>query len=609
MPWGKTEAALLLAHRLMANGHAKGLYFGLPTMATSNQMYRRVGAVYRRFFSLNPAPSLVLAHGARDLVDTFHDSILPIQPDDRDYDSNEATASALCTAWIADSNKKALLADVGVGTLDQALLAGLPARHQSLRLLGLQCKVLVADEIHAYDTYTGRLLQVLLEQHASQGGSAILLSATLPAHLRSALIDAFLRGLGTARDDGEEETAPYPLVTQVQRGAVTHTHLDTRPEVARRVKVLFLHDMEEIVGCIRSAVDAGQCVVWIRNTVDDAREAWESLRQTDGIEAERLTLFHSRYALADRLEIENHVLDVLGKVSSSEIRRGRVIVGSQVIEQSLDCDADVMISDLAPIDLLIQRAGRLQRHTRDASGNPATTEGRPAPELVVLAPAFNAEPTADWHSQAFPRASRVYPDSGRLWLTQRILTETGAIVMPKGARTLIEAVYGADAELDIPGVLLEASLKQQGEAIGDRTLANTNALDFGQGYCQEAGRWDREEDKPTRLGDDDREFVLALADESGRLRPWAAGHAHAWAASAVKIPARRLDRLTPEWTARFGSEIEALKQMHCFLKYADILPLDCDERGGYADGLNLKGERVQVRYDARLGLETKRAEK
>jgi CRISPR-associated endonuclease/helicase Cas3 len=603
---GKTEAALILTHRLMASGRARGLYFGLPTMATSNQMYRRVGEVYRRFFLPDTAPSLVLAHGARNLVEDFRDSILPEQPQDQDYQAGEGSASALCTAWLADSNKKALLADVGVGTLDQALLAALPARHQSLRLLGLRGKVLVADEVHAYDDYTGRLLQVLLEQHARQGGSAILLSATLPASLRSTLIASFQRGLGVAGQTAEVEMAPYPLVTQAHLEGITRTGIETRAEVRRRVKVRFVHEEAEVIACIRAAVAAGRCVAWIRNTIDDAREAREALRLADWIDPSQLTLFHSRYALADRLKIENHVLDVLGKTSGHDVRKGQVIVSSQVIEQSVDCDADLMISDLAPIDLLIQRAGRLHRHSRDAHGNPASVEGRGEPELVILAPKFTEEPTANWHSRPFPRAARVYPDSGRLWLTQRVLAETGAIVMPEGARSLIEAVYGEDAEMQIPAELLEASLKQQGEAISERTLANANALDFSRGYCQEAGRWDREEEKPTRLGDEDREFVLALAGDDG-LQPWAHDHPYPWAASVVKVPARRLDRLAAEWLARFGSDIEALKAKHRFLKYAEILPLQWDGNQAYADGLNLRGERVLVRYDVVVGVTMMRA--
>ncbi len=154
---GKTEAALILCHRLMAAGQASGLFFGLPTMATSNQLYRRLEPVYRKLF-LGGNPSLVLSHGARDLVQGFRDSVLapgPLPPD-RNYgakgqEPEERSGTAQCSAWLADSRKKAMLADVGVGTVDQALLGVLPVRHQSLRLLGLAGKVLVVDEVHAYE--------------------------------------------------------------------------------------------------------------------------------------------------------------------------------------------------------------------------------------------------------------------------------------------------------------------------------------------------------------------------------------------------------------------------------------------------------------------------
>jgi CRISPR-associated endonuclease/helicase Cas3 len=151
---GKTEAALILAHRLMSAGQGSGIYFGLPSMATSNQMYRRVGDVFRKFFVADTAwPNLILAHGARHLVAEFEAGILPVQPDDLDYGRGEASAGGVCAAWLADTNKKALLAEVGVGTIDQALLAIMPARHQSLRLLGLTDKVLILDEVHAFDAY------------------------------------------------------------------------------------------------------------------------------------------------------------------------------------------------------------------------------------------------------------------------------------------------------------------------------------------------------------------------------------------------------------------------------------------------------------------------
>ena len=201
---GKTEAALILTQRLMAQGLADGLYIALPTMATANAMYKRLGKVYRQFYQSGSEPSLILAHGARQLSQDFQDSIVLAKQSKTDgnylngknEEDQELSATAYCNAWLADSRKKALLADVGVGTLDQALLAVLPARHQSLRLLGLGRKVLLVDEVHAYDGYMQNLLDALLEAHARQGGSVILLSATLPQTMRETLVNAFHKGLG-----------------------------------------------------------------------------------------------------------------------------------------------------------------------------------------------------------------------------------------------------------------------------------------------------------------------------------------------------------------------------------------------------------------------------
>lgn len=604
---GKTEAALILAHRLMANGNGRGIYFGLPTMATANQMYRRVGDVFRRFYADGAQPNLVLAHGARKLVEDFEASILTQPPPDADYGATEPSASGSCAAWLADSTKKALLAEVGVGTIDQTLLAVMPARHQSLRLLGLSGKVLIADEVHAFDAYTGRLLQVLLEAHARQGGSAILLSATLPGELRADLVEAFQRGLGGSADEPPDSIpvdTPYPLVTWASQ-TVKLFPVATRDSVKRTVAVNFLHAEDSILARIRASVEAGQCVCWIRNTVDDARDAWCLLRQSDWINPEHLMLFHSRFALDDRLRIENEALDVFGKHSLGAARCGRVLVASQVVEQSLDLDFDVLITDLAPVDLIIQRAGRLHRHSRDKAGNPAECEARSAPVLDIHAPEFDLEPAANWHSCVFPRAAYVYPDTGRLWLTQKVLLDQGVIVMPEGARHLIESVYGLDADLAIPAVLLKASDNQAGKMLGDRSLARTNALQLESGYCRDSGAWDAEEKTPTRLSEDDREFVLLIGGDQG-LQAWAREHPHPWAASTVKIAARNLERISPAWEKRFAKELESLRERHRALRYVGLLPLVMKEGAWCAEGLDAKGRAVAVRYDPEIGLETKR---
>jgi CRISPR-associated endonuclease/helicase Cas3 len=170
---GKTEAALILAHRLIASGRASGVYFALPTMATANALYARFAKAYLNFFAAGSRPSLVLAHAARDLDPRFTEGLF--------YGSDATTgAEAECSAWIADNRRRSFLAQVGVGTVDQALLAVLPSRFQSLRLAGLMQRVLVVDEAHAYDAYMGQEIEGLLSAHAQLGGSAVVLSATLP---------------------------------------------------------------------------------------------------------------------------------------------------------------------------------------------------------------------------------------------------------------------------------------------------------------------------------------------------------------------------------------------------------------------------------------------
>ena len=182
---GKTEAALILTHRLMSANKGHGLYVGLPTMATANAMYKRLAAAYRALFADDSRPSLILAHGGREMSDAFRHSIWqPAESTVEDYARDDGNAASECHAWFADSRKKALLAEVGVGTLDQLLMAVMPFRHQSLRLLGMHGKILLLDEVHAYDGYMVKLLEGLLRFHAAQGGSAIILSATLPINLR-----------------------------------------------------------------------------------------------------------------------------------------------------------------------------------------------------------------------------------------------------------------------------------------------------------------------------------------------------------------------------------------------------------------------------------------
>jgi len=299
---GKTEAALTLAARLMAAGCGQGVYLALPTMATADAMFDRVRKDdgWRRFFA-GGAGQLVLAHSA----DRLKLRLEEINRRDTDYGPDEDdTASRHCSAWLTDSRKRALLADFGVGTLDQALLAALPARHQSLRLLGLANKVLIVDEVHACDCYMGELLTRLLRFHAALGGSAVLLSATLPGNQRQRYLQAFAQGAGFVTEVPRNDA--YPLATQLARAGLVEQPLQAHAAVARRVGVTLLDEEAQTLACLETAIAQDRCAVWVRNTVADAVESW---RQWNAAHPDRpAMLYHARFALCDRLKIGERLL-------------------------------------------------------------------------------------------------------------------------------------------------------------------------------------------------------------------------------------------------------------------------------------------------------------
>ncbi|TCV88374.1 MULTISPECIES: CRISPR-associated helicase Cas3' [Methylomonas] len=579
---GKTEAALILTQRLMAKGLADGLYIGLPTMATANAMYQRLGKVYRHFYQATQQPSLVLAHGARELSQDFRDSVLLAEQvqTDTDYQTGHAekdqelSATAYCNAWLADSRKKALLADVGVGTLDQALLAVLPARHQSLRLLGLGRKVLLVDEVHAYDSYMQKLLSALLEAHARQGGSAILLSATLPQTMRENLVAAFHRGLDQAPPNIACPAA-YPLATHTPAETVERG-INTRAEVKRTVNVQRLNGEDLVLAKVRKAAEQGQCVCWIRNTVKSAWQAYQNLLNS-GIQAERLSLFHSRFAMIDRQAIESRTLQIFGDHSNHESRKGQILIATQVVEQSLDLDFDVLISDLAPIDLLIQRAGRLRRHIRDEQGNRIrevdAEDGRGMPVFYLYAPEPVLDADANWLEPEHAGTQAVYPHVGQLWLSVRLL-EKGCFTMPDDARELIEGVYADEAQARIPLALQEASFDAEGKAMVQRSMADLNVLKLEKGYTwKSSDNWDEETKIPTRLTEEESISVALAVLVDGRLKPYADVERYPWAMSTIKLPEREWKKASRQIAEALNQQIEALKNEHKALRWLDVLPL------------------------------------
>jgi CRISPR-associated endonuclease/helicase Cas3 len=530
---GKTEAAVALAHRLMADGRSGGLFLALPTMATANAMFGRLAEAYHRLFVAEARPSLALAHGRAGLDVRFRASI-PV--DAVPYavsadDPADESAESHCAAWLADDRRKALLAQVGVGTLDQALMAVLPVRHAALRLHGLAGKVLVVDEVHAFDPYMRRELLTLLEFHAALGGSAVLLSATLPRKMRAELVQAYRRGLGVA--PSRVEGISYPLATLVSGSGLIETPCAPREGLPRRVSVARLADAAAAIDRVATAGRMGAAVAWIRNTVDDAISAAALLRE-HGIEA---IIFHARFAMVDRLAIETEVLRRFGRDSTSATRKG-VLVATQVIEQSLDLDFDVMVTDLAPVDLLIQRAGRLWRHRRDGRAG--------TPELCVVSPEPVDVPPTDWIARTQPGTAVVYRDPALLWRSARALFRRGAISTPNDMRPLIEEVYDDTAADAVPPAFASMAALAIGRNHAATGVARQNLLKLGfsNAYVRGDGKWEPDTRTPTRLEDQPQVTLRLALLRDGVVVPYAQADdpALAWALSEVRVAADRVEQ-------------------------------------------------------------------
>ncbi len=533
---GKTEAALLAAHRAMRAKLVSGLFMGLPTMATANAMYARLARSYRALFE-DPDASLVLAHGSRVLNREYLASITPLErASTQEHQDNDG---AVCAEWFSDNRKKALLAPCGAGTLDQALLAVLSAKHQALRLLGISRSMLVVDEVHAYDTYTSTLLENLLKFHAALGGSAVLLSATLPQSLRASLVKAWQEG--RSEDDSNKTSLHeknFPLLTRISNQNIKEIPF----KASRQLDVLVepVHDQSAMFVALATAQQAGACACWVRNTVKDAVEARQRLITDYGLPEDEVILFHARFTGLDRMKIEEEVLFRFGKQSTITERNGKILIASQVVEQSLDLDFDILLSDLAPMELIIQRAGRCHRHERKKRPNKYNS-----PRMLVLMPEPVDKPTSKWFGNFFPAGQWVYRRPALLWRTARLLCDKKRLLLPDDARELVEGAYG-NSELEAPAVLDEAENQADGEDFAARSTANYVKLDVSKGYMKliDGGKWNDDTVAPTRLGRQSRQVRLVCITNK-TLRLWAAESASdtsmkACLRSEVRVDAAKL---------------------------------------------------------------------
>ena len=409
MGLGKTEAALYAAYKMLEEGKATGIYFALPTQLTSNKLLDRFNDYLKQILTEeSPHRHSLLLHGSAWLV-------------------NQALGEEgkPGRSWF-DSAKRGLLAPFAVGTLDQALMAAMNVKHGFVRAFGLAGKVVILDEVHSYDAYTSVILDELIHLLRTLHCTVIILSATLSQARRSELL-----GQPTQQES-------YPLIS-VSTGItpLLLQELAVTPEESRSVHLQCkpMADQSVLEEALMRATQ-GQQVLWIENTVAEAQERYLDLAARAQEVGVACGLLHSRFTARHRQNNETHWVSCYGKAGrAARGKQGRILIGTQVLEQSLDIDADFLVSRMAPTDMLFQRLGRLWRHEQ----TPRPTNARR--EAWLLTPDLDAAHQDPY--QAFGATAHVYSPyllcrSLEVWLTQ---VKEGTVSLPDHIRTLVELTY------------------------------------------------------------------------------------------------------------------------------------------------------------------------
>lgn len=526
---GKTEAALFLADTWARTAGTRGLYVALPTQATSNQMFTRVEDFLNGRYA-GKRIEMQLLHGQAVLSAPFQELIkASTQPFTVSgvCDDDDPHGSVAASEWFTHG-KRGLLAAFGVGTVDQALLAALKVKHGFVRTFGLACRTLIVDEVHAYDTYMSTLLNRLVEWMGAVHAPVVLLSATLPRARTEQLLACYARGAGW--EVATPPLATYPRVTWLsESGSGSRSFRAATPN--RRVALVrlpgFQPDSEDPAAFadlgrrLAEALADGVCAAVVCNTVARAQAIYQALQPffpgTASDDNPVLDLFHARFPFDEREAREKRTLERFGKPSGPRVCRRparAVLVATQVIEQSLDVDFDLLVTEMAPADLILQRSGRLHRH-----------DGRVRPPRLAAPAVWLLEPEVEDGAPKFRRGSEaVYAPHVllRSWLA---LHERREIDVQGDIETIVEATYG-DAPA-VPAALVARWLATADEAEknrdGDTHQAEVRELEgpHHTGPLSDLTRDTREEDAPeihvahqavTRLGPPSVQVVLLTSD-------------------------------------------------------------------------------------------------
>ncbi|WP_380281101.1 type I-E CRISPR-associated protein Cse1/CasA [Kitasatospora purpeofusca] len=533
---GKTEAALAVAEIFAARTGAGGCYVALPTRATANAMFPRLTA-WLNHLPAEGERAVFLAHAKAALNDEYAGMMAADRrriaavdvdgPEASGHRARRKNAGLIAHQWLR-GRKKGMLASFAVGTIDQVLFAGLKNRHLALRHLALAGKVVVIDEVHANDAYMNTYLERVLAWLGAYRVPVVMLSATLPATTRRALVRAYC---GAGDDGPEPAEGGYPLLTAVAPGRLPSTR---RPaaDAARRTTVHLEpldDDLTSLTDRLATELGDGGCALVIRNTVDRVLAAAERLRERFGDDA--VTVAHARFVDLDRARKDDGLLARFGP--DGERPRGpHIVVASQVAEQSLDVDFDLLVTDLCPVDLMLQRMGRLHRHRRGEGQNARPPKLRTARCLVT---------GADWAAQPQPLpvrgsasvygAHHLLRSAAALWPH---LTTHAPLTLPDDINALVQRAYG-DAPLGPPSwseAMAEAAEAQRLADAQQAARAEVFRLDEVRrpgrslvGWL-DAGVGDVDDHRPgqaqVRDGDESLEVMVAMRCADGTLTtlPW-----------------------------------------------------------------------------------------
>jgi len=580
---GKTEAALMAHLNLQRNCGHRGIYVAMPTQATGNAMYRRVHGLLAQL-GREDATDLMLVHGSEWME---REEAVP-RP--TGVNQNGTGSDDVSTAEWFSQRKRPLLAANGVGTVDQALMADLNAKHQFVRMWGLGNRTIVFDEVHAYDVYTSTLIEGLVMWAKALSSSVVLLSATLPRTKRSSLLRAF------GADDPVD--TQYPRMTVVSGSTVKAINLSS--DRSSRVSIEEApKDPKTLAAFLLEHAIPGSRIGCIVNTVGRAQEIYRALRTAKG-QGTEINLFHARYPAEERKRREEQALLRYGK-DAPRGEGAKILVSTQVVEQSLNLDFDLLVTDLAPVDLVLQRIGRLQRY------DGPRPHGMERPVACVAG--LDRE-------QALPdlMPDRYVYQEFVLLRTWALLRERHELRLPEDIEDLIERVYG-DQPIEASGALAGA-LQLAEEDFGvrvrnDRRTALERMIPEPEAFLNRVlipGTEDTQDPfrnpmlRPqTRLGRPSVTVVPLYRRSDGRVTFDPTGRSPVDLAGVTRRDVRRLLRRSinvshPGIFAALKDEaVPAGWGRQALLRY--VKPLWLDERGATEFG------RTVVRLDAELGLQ------